>query len=83
MIIMKDTLKTDRTTVIDKADEIRELLIGFNEDRFNGELTIKLNRGDISLVECTAKGQSAGQINEIRDHMYKFEEINKVLDNKS
>lgn len=60
-----------------KADEIKNLLMDFNREKFNGQLVIKMHGGEISLVECTAKGNTDKQIRKLPEQIRKVDKINK------
>lgn len=63
-------------------EEIKKLLTRFKEDRFNGQIVIKMHKGKFSMVECTARGIGQQQFRRLGDQLDAAGDLGKVLDDE-
>ena len=64
-----------------KVISISNLLARFREDKFNGQVVIKMHQGKLSLIECLARGVGSDEIDKLDNQMKAGKETNNSLDN--
>ena len=64
-----------------KVISISNLLTRFREDKFNGQVVIKMHQGKLSLIECLARGVGSDEIDKLDNQMKAGKETNNSLDN--
>ena len=64
-----------------KVISISNLLTRFREDRFNGQLVIKMHQGKLALIECLARGVGSKEIDKLDNQIKASQETNNSLDN--
>ena len=63
-----------------KVKSISNLLTRLGEDKFNGQLVIKMHKGKVALTECLARGVGSDEIDKL-DNQIRL--TNNTIDNKS
>ena len=64
-----------------KVISISNLLTRFREDKFNGQVVIKMHKGKLSLIECLARGVGSDEIDKLDNQIKVTQEANNSLDN--
>ena len=54
----------------------------FREDKFNGQVVIKMHQGKLSLIECLARGVGSQEIDKLDNQIRVSQETNNSLDNR-
>ena len=65
-----------------KVISISNLLTRFREDKFNGQVVIKMHQGKLSLIECLARGVGSQEIDKLDNQIRVSQETNNSLDNR-